>query len=126
MERRSRQRDLLLEVLRGTTCHPDADWVYNEMRKTMPNISLGTVYRNLSRLAAEGVIMKLQVGHHADRFDGTTKPHYHMVCKTCDSVLDLMLPYQSALDESLELDNGCRIDSHTLTFYGECPSCMGK
>lgn len=126
MEKRSRQRELLLEVLRGTTCHPDADWVFSEMRKTMPGISLGTVYRNLARLAADGVITKLQVGQHADRFDGTINPHYHMACKACGKVVDLMLPYDFVLDEAAQNESGCKIDSHTLVFYGECPSCMGK
>ncbi len=126
MQKRSRQRELLLEVLQGTTCHPDADWVFCEMRKTLPSISLGTVYRNLAHLTAEGVITKLQVGQHADRFDGNITPHYHMACTTCGRVLDLPLPYKSVLDEAAQKDSGCIIDSHALIFYGKCPSCTGQ
>ncbi len=126
MQKRSRQRELLLEVLRGTTCHPDADWIFSEMRKIMPSISLGTVYRNLSHLAAEGVITKLQVGQHADRFDGNTTHHYHMACKACGDVLDLPLPYEDILDTAAQKESGCEIDSHALIFYGTCPSCTAK
>lgn len=126
MQKRSRQRDLLLEILRSTTCHPDADWVYARMREQLPNVSLGTVYRNLSRLAAEGVILKLDVGQSADRFDGCNTPHYHLACRECSAVVDLPLTYTVALNTAASAESGCEIEGHSLLFYGKCPSCTGN
>ena len=126
MHKRSRQRELLLEILRSTTCHPDADWVYARMREQMPNVSLGTVYRNLALLAGEGTILKLDVGSHADRFDGNPSPHYHLACKTCGAVVDMPMAYSSALNAAAEAQSGCKIEEHALLFYGKCPSCTGN
>ncbi|MDD6308408.1 MAG: transcriptional repressor [Clostridia bacterium] len=125
MKKRSRQRELLLEVLRNTTCHPDADWIFQRMREKMPNISLGTVYRNLAKLSADGTILKLQVGQNAERFDGCTDHHYHLACNVCGHVLDLSVPYASALDAAAS-ESGCLVEKHTLLFHGKCPSCMGN
>ncbi len=125
MQKRSQQRELLLEILRSTTCHPDADWVFARMREKMPHVSLGTVYRNLSRLAEEGIILKLDVGQSADRFDGMAAPHYHLACKACGAVVDMPLPYTAQLDAAAERQSGCRIEGHSLLFFGKCPSCAG-
>lgn len=126
MQKRSRQRDLLLEILRSTDCHPDADWVFARMREKMPSVSLGTVYRNLSKLAAEGVILKLDVGQNADRFDGFQEPHYHLACKDCGAVVDIRMPYAPSLNTAAEAGSGCEIEGHALLFYGKCPSCAGS
>ncbi|MBE7062237.1 MAG: transcriptional repressor [Clostridia bacterium] len=126
MQKRSRQRDLLLEILRSTTCHPDADWVFARMREQMPNVSLGTVYRNLSRLAEEGIILKLDVGQNADRFDGCINPHYHLACKGCGAVVDMPMAYTPNLNAAAEAESGCEIEGHALLFYGKCPSCAGS
>jgi len=126
MKKRSRQRDLLLEILRSTTCHPDADWVFARMREKMPNVSLGTVYRNLSQLAAENVILKLDVGQSADRFDGCKDPHYHLACNACGAVVDMPMPYTPSLNAAAEDGSGCQIEGHALLFYGKCPSCTGN
>ena len=125
MQKRSRQRELLLEILRGTTCHPDADWVFSQMREKMPNISLGTVYRNLSRLSEEGIILKLDVGQSVDRFDGFAAPHYHLACSGCGAVVDIPMAYAPALDDTAKKESGCEIESHSLLFHGKCPSCTG-
>ena len=125
MQKRSQQRELLLEILRSTTCHPDADWVFARMREKMPHVSLGTVYRNLSRLAEEGTILKLDVGQSADRFDGCAAPHYHLACKKCGAVVDIPLRYTAQLDTAAAEESGCRIEGHSLLFFGKCPSCTG-
>jgi len=126
MQKRSRQRELLLEILQGTACHPDADWVFSHMREKMPNVSLGTVYRNLSRLAEEGVILKLDVGQSADRFDGCAVPHYHLACRECGAVVDLPMAYAPHLDKNAAVESGCEIERHSLLFFGKCPSCTGN
>ena len=79
----SRQRNAILECVMRHHDHPTADIIYQELRESFPNISLGTVYRNLSLLTSLGKIMKITCENHADRFDGQTKPHAHFECKSC-------------------------------------------
>lgn len=89
----SRQRESIKEFLMTRTDHPTADTVYHQLRKIYPNISLGTVYRNLALLADIGEIQKICTGDGADRFDGQIKPHYHVICTRCHQVMDLDLDY---------------------------------
>ena len=81
--RRSRQRDRILEILRGTRSHPTAEWVYGQLRRESPHVSLGTVYRNLEVLAEMGQIQKLELGGTVKRFDWNPQRHYHIRCLQC-------------------------------------------
>ena len=81
--RKSRQRDRILEVLRATKSHPTAKWVFDKVRKQFPNLSLGTVYRNLGILVKQGLVSKLDFGSSYDRFEAKTLPHHHFVCEIC-------------------------------------------
>lgn len=119
----SRQKQAILHALRSVTSHPTADWIYARVREELPNISLGTVYRNLSRFAQEGVILRLDVGTGTDRFDGTPYPHYHFMCRECGAVSDLALPYDAGLDQRAHEVSGAEVDSHTLVFHGTCKAC---
>ena len=85
----SRQRESIKEFLTGRTDHPTADFVYENMKQIYPNISLGTVYRNLSLLADLGEIQKLSSFGGADRFDARTVPHCHFMCTRCGRVMDV-------------------------------------
>ena len=85
----SRQRESIKDNLMHRTDHPTADMVYSDIRKVYPNISLGTVYRNLALLSDLGEIQKLTTSDGAVRFDGNTAPHNHFTCRKCGSVLDL-------------------------------------
>ena len=87
----SRQRESIKNNLMGRTDHPTAETVYSDIRQDYPNISLGTVYRNLSLLADLGEIQKISTENGPDRFDGNPKPHYHFFCTNCNSVLDLKM-----------------------------------
>ena len=89
----SRQRESIKEFLMTRTDHPTADTVYHQLRKIYPNISLGTIYRNLALLADIGEIQKICTGDGADRFDGQIRPHYHVICTRCHQVMDLDLDY---------------------------------
>ena len=89
----SRQRESIKEFLMTRTDHPTADTVYHQLRKIYPNISLGTIYRNLALLADIGEIQKICTGDGADRFDGQIRPHYHVICTRCHQVMDLDLEY---------------------------------
>ena len=86
--RYSRQREALIELLRSTKSHPDAEWLYTGLRKEYPNISLGTVYRNLRLLADAGEIIELTYGT-VSHFDGDISPHYHMKCICCNGIYDI-------------------------------------
>ena len=79
----SRQREAIVQYLTGRTDHPSAESVYQALRQTHPNISLGTVYRNLSLLSDLGEIQKITVNEGPDRFDGNPAPHYHFSCRGC-------------------------------------------
>ena len=122
----SRQREAILSYLHSTTCHPTADMVYTVVRQEYPNISLGTVYRNLNQLAAQGTILRLTGIDGSDHYDGTVSPHYHFWCKDCEQILDLEM---DALDHICTLAaahfNG-KIEGHFTTFHGICPKCLKK
>lgn len=120
----SRQRDMIKEFLMTRKDHPTADVVYMNVRQQNPNISLGTVYRNLTLLADIGEIARLRVGDGVDHFDADTSPHYHFVCSECGSVIDLQM---ENIDSIIELANAHfdgRIAGHVTYFYGTCNGCM--
>lgn len=123
-QRRSKQRELILEELRGVTCHPTADELYEMVRKRMPNISLGTVYRNLELLASSGVILKIETGGK-NRFDGNSKVHPHLRCTECGKVEDLHIKVQTnTLD--METSQGYSITGCNIEYLGICPECRLK
>ncbi|MFH1943345.1 MAG: transcriptional repressor [bacterium] len=122
----SRQRSLILQILRSTKCHPTADWIYEQARKRMPNISLGTVYRNLNILRDEGKVQELCFGRGVNRYDGDLRDHYHVRCNVCEKVEDV--PHVSPRVSSKEVEEltGYQIHSHRLEFSGVCPECNSK
>lgn len=125
LTKRSRQREAILSELCGRTDHPTAEELYLSLKEEMPNLSLGTVYRNLSLLSEEGTIRKLSCGG-ADHFDGNTAQHYHFLCNRCGRLYDLPMPVFEELDREAQKYLPCLVDYHRLTFYGICQSCMEK
>lgn len=124
--RMTKQRQTILNVLRSTTSHPTADWIYEEVRKQIPNISLGTVYRNLSILKEMGEVMELDFGSTFSRYDGNPKNHYHFSCSQCGRVYDVNLDLLASLDEEASQATGHKINHHRLEFYGVCKQCLTK
>lgn len=120
----SRQRESIKNFLMHTSSHPTADMVYLHVKETFPNISLGTVYRNLNLLADMGEIIKITAPDGADRFDGRTTPHYHFFCNECGCMMDLDMAPLSQINEVAGQNFEGEIDSHTVTFYGKCASCL--
>ena len=120
----SRQRETLLSVLRDTKVHPNADWIYETVRKEIPNISLGTVYRNLSKLSADGVIKKLDVGNGSVHFDGDISPHAHFICSSCGAITDIFNDYSAALRNDVQNSTGARVDACCVIFEGVCKDCI--
>ena len=122
----SSQRDSILEFLKTRKDHPTADVVYMNVRKSFPNISLGTVYRNLTLLADLGEISRLRVGDGVDHFDADTHPHYHFVCNECGSVTDLETEGIDHVLEAASRHFDGLVQGHVTYFYGLCPHCMQK
>lgn len=119
----SKQREALLSLLKSTKSHPTADWLYQELRKDFPNISLGTVYRNLKVLSENGDILTLDVNSGKEHFDGFTHNHYHFICNNCGSIIDVDIPPIPSLCDSIEQQTGAVIDKYSLVFYGTCSKC---
>ncbi|NLK75381.1 MAG: transcriptional repressor [Clostridiales bacterium] len=119
----SRQREAIKEYLMHTTEHPTADTIYMNIRKTFPNISLGTVYRNLNLLVDQGEIIKLRCEDGCDRFDGKTDEHYHFACKRCGKVMDLEMESIEHINKIAGAGFKGRIDGNVTFFYGLCPDC---
>lgn len=120
----SRQRESIKEYLNSTYDHPTADMVYLHVKEHYPNISLGTVYRNLNLLSEMGEALKISTSYGGDRFDGHTHPHYHFCCTKCGKVMDLEIdPLIYVNKEAEKIFDGI-IESHSMMFYGTCGSCI--
>ena len=122
----SRQRESIKACLMGRRDHPTADDVYLSIRQEYPNISLGTVYRNLNLLVELGEAQKLSFGCGPDRFDADLTPHYHFVCRMCGTVMDLPLKPFPELDQKAQKCCDGAIDSHQICFYGLCRQCCSS
>lgn len=122
----SRQRESIKEFLMNSHDHPTADTVYSAIRVQYPNISLGTVYRNLSLLSSTGEIKKITCGNGADRFDADTHPHYHFLCDRCGQLEDMPMEPIGGLDELAKNFYQGRISGHQTFFHGICPECLKR
>ena len=119
-----RKRNAILECLRSTDAHPSADMVHEMLRADHPDISLATVYRNLSLFKKQGLIQSVATVSGIERFDGNPDPHVHFICSGCDSVLDLpQVDVPQTLSSRAEQDTGCRVTGCQLTFTGLCGNC---
>lgn len=123
--RYSKKREAILTAIRGTDCHPSAEWVYRQLKPCHPDLSLGTVYRNLAFFQARGQIQSVGVVQGQERFDGIVTPHSHFICNCCGTVLDLpdVCP-DSALEQSVSTQYGFAVQRCELTYYGLCPGCL--
>ncbi|MBV5345337.1 MAG: transcriptional repressor, partial [Rhodoferax sp.] len=108
------QRQVILEELFKVTSHPTANEVYDMVRKRLPRIGLGTVYRNLELMSETGLILKLEVGGTQKRFDAVVTPHYHVRCIQCGKVNDVDMPVQHSINESAAQSSHYLILSHHI------------
>ena len=121
------KRDAILTCLRETKAHPSADWIYAQLKPEIPDLSLGTVYRNLSLFKEQGLIRSLGTIHGVERFDGDTHSHVHFVCTTCGTVWDLEgMPNLPTLKAEAEHDLGSQIEGCQITFTGLCRDCINN
>lgn len=124
-EKHFRKRTAILDCLRDTTTHPDAEWIYSRVKAVCPDISLATVYRNLALFKQQGLIASVGTVGGVERFDGNPAPHVHFICTGCSSVQDLpeVQPPES-LCSAVSSGTGGRVDSCNLSFAGLCRSCL--
>ena len=124
--RKTKQKEAILEVLRGTTSHPTADWVYSEVRKEIPNISLGTVYRNLRLLCQSGEIAELALCGNLSRFDARLDDHYHFRCEKCGRVFDVDELLTEDINDRVARKTGFVVEYHKIEFRGICRECQNS
>jgi len=128
----SRQRSLILDIIKNTKTHPTADWVYQEAKKELPTIGIATVYRNLNTLVEMGEVRRLVSGDGQDRFDGDIGEHFHMKCTCCGGLVDLepeddskLFRLKKAIGEAFPgLGEGVELDAVLLK--GLCAKCIDE
>ena len=122
----SRQRDCIKEFLMGRYDHPTADMVYAHVREEFPHISLGTVYRNLSKLSADGTIRKFSAREGGDLFDGDVSAHSHLLCGVCGNIVDVFSDYSDVFSRDVAEKTGATVGSYSLILSGVCADCISK
>lgn len=126
----TQQRRVILDAVKNTKGHPTADEIYEKVRKILPRVSMGTVYRNLDILSATGFIKKLEPDHPQMRFDCETDDHYHLICERCGAIEDIPAGNSENPLEKLEsaLGNLTKygIFGHKLEFFGLCKKCLSE
>ena len=122
--RYSKKREAILAAIRGTSCHPSAVWIYQQLKPQHPDLSLGTIYRNLAFFQKNGQIQSVGVVQGQERFDGIVTPHSHFICNCCGTVRDLPdIQPEADLRRTVSTQYGFAVERCELTFYGLCPSC---
>ncbi|PYM83725.1 MAG: transcriptional repressor [Candidatus Rokuibacteriota bacterium] len=120
--RNTRARRIVLETVRATDVHPTAEWVFRHVRRRLPRVSLGTVYRNLRLLVREGLLVE-RADAAGDRFDGNLSEHHHFTCVECGRVFDLREPVRRTVHLRLSSRTGFEVLRHRIEFYGRCATC---
>ena len=123
----SKKRDATLELIRSSKTHPQAQWVYERLKPKFPDLSLGTVYRNIKILLEEGDLASAGVVNGEEHFDGEPRPHPHAVWTRCGMIMDLTEEAEEAIYAHLPADlPGFTIDIRNTVFYGLCNGCSKK
>ena len=122
-----RKRNAILSYLRGTNAHPSAETIYSDLKQEIPDLSMATVYRNLTKFRQEGMVQCVATVKGVERYDGYTDPHVHFICRHCDAVIDLhemQIPPQ-LIQEAVSVTGG-QVDCCSLSFTGLCRDCLEK
>ena len=119
---RTRQRERILEFLRASEDHPTAAQTHQALLGELPQLSLGTVYRNLEVLVSQGVVEEVPSAG-GTRYDGNPKPHHHFICERCGAIDDLHLVAPRSLAQKLRRARGCRAMRIKIDFFGLCEAC---
>ena len=120
-----RKRNAILSYLQGTNAHPSAETIYSDLKTEIPDLSIGTVYRNLTHFRKQGLVSSIATVNGVERFDANTEPHVHFICEGCDAVIDLhQLSTPQALCSEAEGSIGCSVSGCQLSFTGKCRDCL--
>jgi len=123
--RYSKKREAILTALRQTHSHPTAEWLYQTLKPEHPDLSLGTVYRNLTLFREQGLVRSVGVVDGHERFDADTENHSHFVCSCCHAIIDIpAVSPGSQIQSQVSQQYGFTVDHHDLTVYGRCAECM--
>ena len=126
-ENYSRKRVAILDALRGTTVHPTAEWVYEQLKPHYPDLSLGTVYRNIKKFCADDMVKSVGVINGQEHFDADMSTHSHLVCQDCGAVVDIVEVFfdrdrRSDLEDKYQVS----IEQEEVIFKGICKNCLDK
>lgn len=124
--RYSKQRELILDTVLKNRIHPTAENVYKLLKEDNPELSLGTVYRNLNYLSENDMLKKINVPGGSDRFDGTLARHQHLICRKCGKVIDVSIDELEGIHNNIMRKKGFSIDIDTLVIEGICSECTIK
>jgi len=120
------QKRVILEELKKTKKHPTAEKLYNDVKRRLPEISIGTVYRNLEILTQNGQAKKLIDRQRKKRFDGNIEKHFHIECKKCGRVDDLPPDMVELLKKDIDLETEFKVTGYEINFYGLCKKCKNS
>lgn len=122
--RYSPKREAILNAIRATQCHPSAEWIYHALKPAHPDLSMGTVYRNLALFRKLDLIKCVCVVNGQERFDALTSSHSHFVCSRCGAVIDLPgFKLEDGLERAVSEQYKFTVERHELIFYGVCCKC---
>jgi len=119
----SKQREIIYNFVKNNPLHLTADSIYEMLKKDQPNLSLGTVYRNLSQLAQHNLIKKISIPNQPDRFDGTLANHFHFLCLKCHKVQDLFIDEIATIEQLVENQANVAVQKLEISFKGLCTTC---
>lgn len=122
----SSKRNAIYNTILNTTSHPSARWIYEQLKSDYPDLSLGTVYRNISLFKNEGKVSVVCNVNGEERIDGNTSPHTHFVCNSCGRVIDVMDDGGNSPESLTLLNNGFSIESKLVIYYGKCSDCCNN
>ena len=124
VQKHFRKRDAILECLRCSKAHPSAEMLFNQLKPQIPDLSMGTVYRNLTLFKEQGLCSSVATVSGVERFDGNTDPHVHFICSNCDAVIDLdEMQIPQALSQTAASCCGGQVTECQLSFTGLCRDC---
>ena len=124
MPRKTKQREAILRVLRSTKSHPTADTIFEQVRKEIPNISFGTVYRHLRMMKKSGEIRELDLSGKPSHYNSDMREHYHLRCENCDRVFDLNQPVDITVSDTAGEEMGFKVTHPVLELRGLCKDCQ--
>ncbi len=125
-KKRFRKRDAILQELRGTKEHPSAEMLFQMLKPVIPDLSMGTVYRNLNLFKEQGLAISVATVKGVERFDGNTAPHIHFICDGCGAVIDLeAMEIPGTLAQTAGACCGGEVTGCSLSFNGKCRVCLG-